>query len=165
MSESKKLTELVESIVIVSRAGRSLASIGAILTNAEKEKQKEVYSRLKSGEEIDARSPTVALVTSKKGKRGKISISDAVDWFIEEYPKESFPLQEKRKEKKPGTTNLILAYGLKGKEDFADEDYITAIVGYTNCERDKAALLWYGFLKPQIERLDDLKGLTEVKVK
>ncbi len=162
---SKELTDLVEFTVACAREGRSIASMGAYLTHAEQENTTEIYSRLKTGEEISKKSPAIIMITSKKGRAGKIPMNQAVNWFIEEYPKESLPLQEKMKERRLGRTKTILAYGLKERRDFPDEFYINLVTNVTNLPKEQVALFYYGLLKPQSKKLEELKGLTETEIK
>lgn len=165
MTESKELTDLVEFTVACARQGRTIASIGAYLTGAEQERIPEIYSRLETGEDVREKSPTIAIVTSRKGRAGKIPIGEAVKWFIDNYPKQSLHLQQKMQERKKGKTKTILAYGLKEARELLDEYYMKIIGDITSLPKEQVALLYYGVLKPQAQKLDELKGLTETEIK
>jgi len=161
----KNLTSTLELAVACAREGRTIASIGAYLTSAEQEQIPEIYSRLKNREKIYEESPATAIITSKKGRKSKISMSEAINWFIEQYPKWSIPLQKKLKEKKPPRTRTILAYGLKEEEDFDDEFYIEVIKDVANIPEQQARNFYEGLLKPQLSKLDELSGLIEAEIK
>jgi len=160
----KNLTSTLELAVACAREGRTIASIGAYLTSAEQEQIPEIYSRLKNREKIYEESPATAIITSKKGRKSKISMSEAINWFIEQYPKWSIPLQKKLKEKKPPRTRTILAYGLKEEEDFDDEFYIEVIKDVANIPEQQARNFYEGLLKPQLSKLDELSGLIETEI-
>jgi len=161
----RDLTSRVEFTVACSRQGRTIASIGAYLTNAEQEQIPEIYSRLINKEKINEASPAIAFITSKKGKTRKTTQSEAINWFIEKYPKWSLPLQKKLKEKKPPLIKTILAYGLKEYEDFSDEFYINVIRDVTNLPEYQAQDFYEKLLKPQLSKLDELSGLAEIEIK
>jgi len=161
----KNLTSILELAVACARQGRTIASIGAYLTSTEQEQITEIYSRLSKGEKIDEKSPVTAMITSKKGRKNKISQSEAVEWFTKEYKTWSIPLQKKLKEKKPPRTRTILAYGLKEEEDFPDEFYIEVIKDVANIPEAQARNFYEGLLKPQLLKLDELSGLIETEMK
>ncbi len=161
----KDLTSLLERAVICARVGRTIASIGAYLTSAEQELTSEIYSRLVSGEKINEAGPAIAYITPKKGRKRKISMSEAVKWFKENYNKWSIPLQKKLKEEKPPKTKTILAYGLGENRDFSDESYIEVMKEIANIPEEQARNLYLEVLKLQLLKLDELSGLIEVEIK
>ena len=161
---SKRLTEIVKLMVACAREGRTIASIGAYLTQTEQEQIPEVYSRLKGNETIDE-CPATAFITSKKGRKGKISQGEAVNWFIEKYPKWSLPLQKKLQEKKEPKIKTILAYGLNEGEDFEDDYYIEVIRDVANIPEQQARHFYERLLKPQLSRLDELSARIETEIK
>jgi hypothetical protein len=161
----KRLTSILNLMVACAREGRTIASIGAYLTQTEQEQIPEVYSRLKDGEVIDENDPAIAFITSKKGRKSKISQGEAINWFIERYPKWSLPLQKKLQEKKPPKVKTILAYGLKEGEDFNDEFYVEVIRDVANIPEIQARHFYEDLLKPQLSRLDELSGLLETEMK
>lgn len=161
----KTLTELVNLAVACGRTGRTIASIGGMLTSKEQEQTTEIYSRLLNKEIIDEESKTTAIVTSKIGRKRKISQSEAINWFTEKYKKWSLPLQRKLKETLPPLTKTVLNYGLRGEEDLPDEFYIEVIRDVTNISRQEVINLYYEFLKPQMNKFDELSGLIETEIK
>jgi len=163
MGES--LTKLLELTVACAREGRTIARIGGYLTTAEQEQLPEVYSRLSNHEIIDEASSATAIITSKLGRKSKISQTDAVNWFIENYPKWSLPLQKKLKEVRPPRNRTILAYGLKDGRDFSDEYYIEVIKTIANLPEAQAKIFYENLIKPQLAQLEELKGLTETEVR
>ena len=120
---------------------------------------------MRNREKIDEESPANAVITSKKGRKSKISMSDAINWFVEKYPKWSLPLQKKLKETKPPKIKTILAYGLKEEEDFDDEFYVEVISNVANIPEIQARDFYEGLLKPQLSKLDELSGLIETEIK
>ena len=160
----EELTKLVELAVACGRAGRTIASIGGMLTSKEQELIQEIYSRL-SKREIISGSPTTAIITRKPGRKRHISKSAAYDWFTETYKTWSIPLQKKAKETLPPLTKTILAYGLSGEEDLSDEFYIDVISDVANMLREQADGLYYEFLRPQMNSFDELSGLIETEIK
>ena len=161
----KRLASILRLMVACAREGRTIASIGAYLTRTEQEQIPEVYSRLKDGEVIDEENPATAFITSKKGRRSKIAQGEAINWFIEHYPKWSLPLQKKLQEKKPPKIKTILAYGLKEGEDFDDEYYIEIIRDVANIPETQARHFYENLLGPQLSKLDELSGLIETEMK
>ena len=159
------LTKILEFTVACAREGRTIASIGAYLTRAEQEQIPEVYSRLRNKEKIDESSPAIAMITSKTGRKRKISQSDAINWFIEKYPKWSLPLQKKLKETKPPKTKTILAYGLTEGRDFSDDYYIGIIKEVTNFPETQAKNFYEYIIKPQLTKMEELSGLIETEMK
>jgi len=162
----KNLTYLLERAVVCARVGRTIASLGAYLTSAEQELISEIYSRLVNGEKIDGDNPAIAYITPKKGRKRKISMSEAVQWFTNnnKYNRWSIPLQKKLKEQKPPKVKTILAYGLNEGRDFDDESYIEVIKEITNIPEDQARKLYMEVLKPQLSKLDELSGLIETEI-
>jgi len=159
------LTSRLELAVACAREGRTIASIGAYLTSAEQEQIPEIYSRLVNKEVVNEDSPVLGIITSKVGRKGKISQSEAIDWFIEKYPKWSLPLQKKLKETKFPKTKTILAYGLREGRDFSDEFYIKVITEVANLPEGQAQNLYTILIKPQLVKLEELSGLIETEVK
>lgn len=159
------LTKTLELAVACARQGRTIASIGAYLTSAEQEQIPEVYSRLVNNEKIEEGSPATALITSKVGRKSKVSQSDAIDWFIQEYPKWSLPLQKKFKEERPPRTRTMLAYGLRDGRDFSDDYYVGVIIKVTNLPETQARVFYEQIIKPQLARLEELSGLIETEMK
>ncbi len=161
----KYLTSILERAVACARQGRTIASIGAYLTGAEQEQIPEIYSRLVNKEKIDNKSPITAIITSKTGKKRKISQSVAIQWFTDNYPRWSLPLQKKLKETVPPLKKTILAYGLKESEDLSDEFYIEIIKDVTNIPEEQAIAFYYNLLKPQMNKIDELSGMIEIEIK
>lgn len=161
----KNLTSILELAVACARQGRTIASIGAYLTSAEQEQIPEIYSRLFNEEKIDETSPAMGIITSKKGRKGKINQSDAIDWFIKKYHTWSLPLQKKLKETKPPKTKTILAYGLKEGMDFSDEFYIQIIRDVANLPENQARIFYESILKPQLSKMEELSRLIETEIK
>lgn len=159
------LTSRLEFTVACARQGRIIASIGAYLTNAEQEQTSEIYSRLINKEKINDDSPVTGFITSKTGKKSKITQSDAINWFIEKYPKWSLPLQKKLKETKPPKNKTILAYGLKEDMDFGDDYYIEIIKDVANIPDIQAKTFYEGLLKPQLSKMEELSGMIEREIK
>ncbi len=161
----KNLTSLLKQAVICARVGRTIASLGAYLTSAEQELISEIYSRLVNGEKIDDDTPAIAYITPKKGRKRKISMSEAVKWFTGKYNRWSIPLQKKLKEKKPPKIKTILAYGLNEGRDFDDESYIKVLKDITNIPESQAENLYEQVVKRQLSKLDELSGLIEIEIK
>ncbi len=159
------LTSRVELAVACSREGRTIASIGGYLTRTEQEQIVEIYSRLRSNEVIRENSPVTALITSKTGRKSTVSQTEAINWFIEKYPKWSIPLQKKLKEIKPPRTKTILAYGLKEGRDFADDYYVMVIRDVANLPEMQARAFFEQLVKPQLAKLEELSGLVETEIK
>jgi hypothetical protein len=161
----ERLTELVKFTVACARLGRTLASIGAYLTSAEQEQISEIYSRLSNREIIDKGSPTIALITSKQGRKSKIPQTVAINWFIDNYPRWSTPLQKKLKESRPPRTKTMLAYGLGEGEDLDDEYYVSVIRDVANLSEQQAETLYREIISPSLDMLEELSGLTETEIK
>jgi len=165
MTNKKVLTDLVEFTVACARSGRATASLGGLLTSAEQERVIEIYSRLQAEEKVKENSPVTTQIYSKAGRKSKIPITEAVDWFINKYPKESLPLQQKMLEPKPPKTKQMFGYGVKDGCDLPEEYYINIITEITNIPREQAAIFYYGLLKPQLKILDETKSLFEMEIK
>tara|TARA_Y100000310_G_C20415665_1_gene684192 strand:+ start:181 stop:681 length:501 start_codon:yes stop_codon:yes gene_type:complete len=161
----RDLTKTLELAVACARQGRTIASIGAYLTSAEQEQIPEIYSRLVNKEIIEGDSPAMALITSKTGKRSKVTQSEAINWFIETHPTWSIPLQKKLKEMRPPKIKTILAYGLREGQDFSDEYYVSVISDVANMSESRAKALYENFINPQLRQLEELSGLIEVNIK
>ncbi|MFH1787443.1 MAG: hypothetical protein ABH811_01485 [archaeon] len=161
----KDLTDLIEKAVLYGRAGRMLAQLGGYFTSAEQELIQEIYSRLLNKENIIDDSPAIGYISSKTGRKSKISISEAVNWFEKNYKKWSIPLQNKRKEIKPPKVKIMLTYGLREGRDFDDEEYISAIVDIANLPRNQAEKLYREILKPQLISADESSGMIEIEIK
>ncbi len=159
------LTSRVELAVACSREGRTVASIGGYLTRTEQEQIVEIYSRLTNNEVIREDSPVTAVITSKMGRKSTISQSDAINWFIEGYPKWSLPLQKKLKETRPPRTKTILAYGLREGRDFSDDYYVQVIRDVANLPEAQAKVFFEHLIKPQLAELEELSGLVEAEIK
>jgi hypothetical protein len=164
----ENLTLKTQYLVGTSITGRAIASLGGRLTEKEKEYVELVYRRLRVGEKISERSPITAKIETTKPKR-KISISDAVKWFIREYPKASIPLQEKLKEKK-AKSKTNLAYGFKTEKTFEDlgaDFYIDLIREISGINGNEAGVLYHGVLLPFMQRIESEKekGLTKMLIK
>jgi hypothetical protein len=161
----KTLMDLVEFTVACGRQGRTIASIGGYLTRKEQENIPEIYSRMSTGQTLLDDSPATAMITSKTGRKGRIPLREAVDWFIGRYPKWSLPLQTKMQEQRPPLTKTILAYGLKEGMEFSDKFYVEIIAKVANLPEEQAESFYRGVLKPQLQKLDELKGLIETEIK
>ncbi len=144
----EELTNGLEHAVLCARTGRVLARIGAYLTRSEQEQIPEVYSRLSNHEVVEETSPASAEIISRTGRKRKISKSDAIEWFVENYPKWSIPLQKKLREKVPAKPTNIFSYGLKEGRDFNDEDYIKMIVETANVPEEYARSIYISLIKP-----------------
>jgi hypothetical protein len=159
------LTTRLELCLIAARTGRTVASLGAYLTSKEQEEIPEIYSRLSNGEVVDEESPATAFITSKAGKKGKISQSEAVNWFIGQYPKWSLPLQKKLKEEKTPRTRKILAYGLREGRDFSDDYYIQVLEEVANLPGAQARNFYEYVIRPQLAKMEELSGLITTEMK
>ena len=159
------LTSKVELAVACSREGRTVASIGGYLTRTEQEQIVEIYSRLTNKEIIMEDSPVTAIITSKVGRKGTITQADAINWFIEKYPKWSIPLQKKLKETRPPRTKTILAYGLKEGRDFSDDYYVQVVRDVANLPEIQAKAFFEQLIRPQLAKLEELSGLVETEIK
>ncbi len=165
MTRITKLTRLVEETVAAARTGRAVASLGAMLTNVEKTNAPEIYNRLIAKQNISESSPVTSEILEKKRKR-KISLKEAVKRFIEQYPKESLPLQEIMKQQEESSSTLV-GYGLKKGKDLGDDFYIDLIIEVAGITSQEAGVLYHGVLKPMMKRVDEerKKGLIEYKIK
>jgi len=161
----KELADRLNLMVVCARVGRIMAKIGGLLTSKEQEQINEVYSRLKSNQIIPDTNPANAFITSEMGRKGKISLSDAVDWFVEKYPSWSLPLQRKRKEAKPPPKKTLLVYGLRGEEDFSDEFYERIIVEVTGMPSYQAKKLYERIVLPQLSKSEELEGMIKTTIK
>jgi hypothetical protein len=159
------LTSRVELAVSCSREGRTIASIGGYLTRAEQEQIVEIYSRLTNNEVIREDSPVTAIITSKVGRKSTVTQSDAINWFIEKYPKWSIPLQKKLKETRPPRTKTILAYGLREGRDFNDDYYVQVLMEVASLPETQAKNFYEHLIKPQLAKMEELSGLVETEIK
>jgi len=161
----KKLTDLTELCVACARQGRTVASLGGMLTSKEQEGILEIYSRLTVHEKISKDSPVKAIITSKTGRKRKMAQGTAIKWFIKNYPGWSRPLQEKLRETLPPLTKTILAYGLDEGRYLSDEFYVQVLKNVTNLPYEQSVRLYHNVLKPQMDNLDELLGMTETEIK
>jgi hypothetical protein len=164
----ENLTSKTEYLVGTSLVGRAIASLGGKLTEEEKRYVEFVYQRLKVGEKINEKSPATAEIESTRPER-KISISDAVEWFIKKYPKQSLPLREKLKEKR-AKSKINLAYGFRQGKTFEDLDsdfYIDIIKEIAGIQNNEAGVLYHGVLLPLMQRIEaeKEKGLVKMLIK
>jgi hypothetical protein len=159
------LTSRTELAVACAREGRTVASIGGYLTRTEQEQIPEIYSRLVTHEVIREDSPVTAIITSKIGRKSTVTQADAVNWFIEKYPKWSLPLQKKLKETRPPRTRTILAYGLKEGMDLSDDYYVGVIRDIANLPETQARVFFENLVKPTLAKLEELSGLVETEIK
>ena len=164
-SMGEELTKLVELAVACARQGRTLQRIGGYLTSKEQELIPEIYSRIIDGQVMDEDSFVIAIKTSKTGRKRKISMSDAVNWFVQYRPKWSQPLQKKMREELPPLMKTILAYGLKEGMDLPDDYYVNVIRDIANVSEERAERLYHEHLKPQMQEADELSGLIETEIK
>lgn len=144
----KELTNLLERTVLSERTGRVLARAAAYLIGEGQDQVQEVYSRVKNREVIEEASPATAKITSRTGRKRKISQSAAIKWYIETHPKQSIPLQRKLRERVPVEPRNVFSYGLKDGEDFSDDDYVQIISEAANVPIEYARSVYMSLIKP-----------------
>lgn len=154
---------LLEEAVACSRLGRTIASLGAILTGREKQSANFIYLLLKSGRELPQRTPTIAHVSSEKKKK-KYGYEKSVKWFAEEYPREAEALLAKIKEEYDSTETAIV-YGVQQGRDLSDEYYVNVLVEILGIPQQDAAVMYHGTVKPYLQRMEEEEGLVRLVVK
>lgn len=144
------IDNLITETVISSRLGRTLASLGAILTGREKHDAKLVYLLLKAERQYSHKLPALAKI-SEYPKLKKYTPAEAIEWFSQKYPREAEPLLRKLEERyKESKTNLI--YGIKDRKDFPDKKYVENLSGLLNITEDRATTLYHSIIKPLLEK-------------
>jgi len=161
--DSLKFKPLLEEAVACSRLGRAIASFGATLTGREKQDAKLIYLLLKAERELPKRTSAVVNI-SKERKSKKFTYAKAVKEFAEEYPKEAQPLLAKLKESYD-TTETSLVYGVQQGKDLSDEYYVKVLVDILEIPKQEAAVMYYGVIKPKIQRLEEEEGLVKMIMK
>ncbi len=155
---------ILEEAVACSRLGRTIASFGATLTGREKHDADLINLMLMAKKPLPERTPATAYFSTEEATK-KYTPSELIEWFSQQFPKEAEPLR-KRMEleyKKPQTS---LVYGIPNNErDLSDEFYLKVLTSTLNIPKQNAAVMYYGSIKPQIERLRKEEGLVKVAVK
>ncbi len=154
---------ILEEAVACSRLGRIIASYGATLTGREKQNANFIYLLLKAGKELPRKTPTTASISTDKKKK-KYGYEKAVKWFAEKYPKEAEALLAKIKEEYDETETAVL-YGVQKGKDLSDEYYIKILIDILRIPEQDAAVMYHGTIKPQIQRMEEKKGLVKLVIK
>ena len=154
---------LLPETVASSRLGRTLASLGAILTGREKHNSSLVHRLLKAGREYPGRLPVTAELFDESETR-KYSPTQAVEWFVEHYPREAGPLVARLEETYKASKRGVI-YGLKGKKDMPDELYIGTLSRILEMSVDRATVLYHGIVKPHLDKEDEESRLVRATVK
>lgn len=163
--QKKNIAQTVEEVVALARVGRSVASIGAILTNEEKKRAELIFNYLKTGKYI--KDDKVVARIEEKIKKCSLSWKEAFEEFKKRYPKEAAEFLKIKKEKIKKSEE-VLKYGLKNlEEDLEEEIYIQVIKDVAGLTERDSAIFYYGVIKPYLEKIDKEKkeNLIEIKVK
>lgn len=151
---------ILEESVLCSTLGRTMASFGSTLTGREKLNANLIYLLLKADKELPSRTPATARI-SKETKSKKYTYPQVIKWFANKYPKEAQPLLAKLKESYDSVETSVL-YGVVEGKNLPDEYHVNVLVELLNIPRQDAAVMYYGAIKPHIERLEEKEGLAKI---
>ena len=65
----------------------------------------------------------------------------------------------------PPLTKTILAYGLAEGRDLPDEYYVEVLKDVTNFSHEQAEKMYFNTLRPLMNKLDEISGMTESEIK
>lgn len=154
---------LLEELVRCSRLGRMIASYGATLTGRERHDAKVLYSLLKSGRKLPTTTLATARISREDKRKKKYTLTEAVDWFIDEYSKQAKPLI-KRLEKDYNSRIKLLSYGIQQGQDFSDEEYIDTLISFLELPKEEASMFYYSTIKPKFQRMKEEEGIIRMNM-
>jgi hypothetical protein len=147
--------EIIKELVASCLLGRTLASFGAILTKREDKDSDLMYNLLRANRNYSERLPVKAEVSKvTRDNVKKYTLSQAIEWYKEEYPRESQPLVKKLEERTSDSKPAI-KYGLRDGKDLPDEYYINLLATILPLDKRQARSLYLTIIKPSLKEQRD----------
>lgn len=157
--------DVAKETVALYIMGRTLARLGAIITNREKSDGEILYSLIKADRKPSEKLPVIVNISEQKRDNLKrYTPTEAIRIFTEKYPKAAQPLS-KLLEERCSQTSPVLNYGLKEGGEI-DDDYMISLLEKTlPLRRSHARILYEKIIKPEYERQKEEAGLASVVIK